>query len=351
MSRHALIIYNPIAGTAVDPALWLGAVVHRLCERYTVTVLPTQAGMRPNEIFDVLSDPLDLLVAAGGDGTIRFALAAVAERKSDVPVGIVPLGTGNQLARNLLIYEENILADPLDDAINVLLKGIPQRIDLGIMNGHYFCVAAGCGPMSDAILSPGHEDKVNWKMLAYASSMIQTFALPPVVFKLTMPEEEPFNISASGIFVTNIADLGVGTLSESAQLNDGLLDLCILNPTEFQDYLHMGFRFAGGFVGGKAAYYIKKIRSLDIEVVPVRSKLSGLQHMGHRIRTFLDGSNEPRHPVKTEVTAAIDGDACGTTPMHIEIAPLAVNVLTPPHFGTGRDQKQIIDIAHSQEPD
>jgi diacylglycerol kinase family enzyme len=313
--------------------------------------MPTQPGMRPDELFGALSDPLDVLIAAGGDGTIRFALAAVAERKSDIPVGIVPLGTGNQLARNLSIYEENILADPLDDAIGVLLKGIPQRIDLGIMNGNYFCVAAGCGPMSDAILTPGHEDKVNWKMLAYASSMIQTFALPPVVFRLSIPNEEPFSISASGIFVTNIADLGVGTLSESAQINDGLLDLCILNPTEFQDYLHMGFRFAGGFVGGKAAYYIKKIKSVDIEVVPVRSKLSRLQHVGHRIRSFLEGSNEQRPPLKTEVTAAIDGDACGTTPMHIEVAPLAVNVLAPVNFGSPREPKvHIVDLPPLEEP-
>ena len=52
--------------------------------------------------------------------------------------------------------------------------------------------------------------------------------------------------------------------------------------------------------------------------------------MGHRIRSFLEGSAEQKHPVKTEVIAAIDGDACGTTPIHIEVAPLAVNVLVPP---------------------
>lgn len=329
MHRHALIIYNPVAGTAVAPDLWLGSVIHRLCDRYVVSVLATQSGMLPSDIFANFTDPIDLIVAAGGDGTVRFALAAVAERQSEIPVGIIPLGTGNQLARNLSIYEDNILADPLDDAVSVLLNGVPQKIDLGVMNGHYFCVAAGCGPLSDAILTPGHEDKVNWKMLAYASSMIQTFALPPVVFKLSIAGDEPFTISASGIFVTNISDLGVGTLSATAEVNDGLLDLCILNPAEFQDYLELGFRFAGGFVGGKAPYYIRKVRSLDIEVVPVRSKLSRLQHLGHRIRSMIDGTSEKRPPVQTEVIAAIDGDSCGTTPMHIEVAPNVVNILVP----------------------
>ncbi|MGH9549044.1 MAG: acylglycerol kinase family protein, partial [Terriglobales bacterium] len=92
MSRHALIVYNPAAGTAVNPDLWLGTVVHRLCDQYTVSVLTTHPGMTGTDLFSAISDPLDLVVAAGGDGTIRFALGAVAERKSDIPVGIIPLG-------------------------------------------------------------------------------------------------------------------------------------------------------------------------------------------------------------------------------------------------------------------
>lgn len=330
MSRHALVIYNPIAGTAVNPDMWLGAVVHRLCEHYTVSVLTTHPGMTGEQLFNAIGDQIDLIVAAGGDGTVRFALGAVAERKSNVPVGIVPLGTGNQLARNLSIYEENILSDPLEDALKVLVNGVPQRIDLGIMNGEHFCVAAGCGPLSDAILLPEHSDKVTWKMLAYASSMIQTFALPPVMFRITVPEVETFNVSASGIFVTNISDLGVGTLSETASVSDGLLDLCILNPSEFGDYIELGFRFAGGFVGGKAPYYIRKVRSLSIEVLPVSSKLSALQEMGAKIRSMFQPpkTDEPHEP--KEITAMIDGDPFGTTPMHIEVAPLAVNILMPP---------------------
>lgn len=329
MPRHALVIYNPSAGAAVDADLWLGSVIHKLCDQYIVSVLATKPGMRHPEVFKAVSDPLDLIVAAGGDGTIRFALAAVAECKAQTPVGIIPLGTGNQLARNLAIYEENILGDPLEAALDVILHGQPLKIDLGVMNGEYFCVAAGCGPFSDAVIIPEQQDKANWKMLAYASSMIQTFALPPVMFKIIIGEET-VNVAASGVFVTNIADLGVGTLSETAQINDGVLDLCILNPTEFQHYIELGFRFAGGFVGGKAPYYIRKVTSLDIEVLPVRSRLSRLQHLGHIVRNIVSGSAETRPPVKKEVIAMIDGDSWGTTPMHIEVVPRAVNVLVPP---------------------
>ena len=127
-----------------------------------------------------------------------------------------------------------------------------------------------------------------------------------------------------------MADLGVGTISETAELSDGLLDLCILNPTKFTDYLELGFHFAGGFVGGEAPYYIRKVKTVDIEVVPGQSPMSGLQRVGHKIRSFLRGQPEAIVPVLQEVAAMIDGDACGTTPMHIEVVPRVVNVFVPP---------------------
>lgn len=333
MSSHALVVYNPTAGSAAGADMWLGAVVHRLNARYTVTVLPTVPDMTPSDIINAIGKPIDLIVAAGGDGTLRYVLGAVADAKSDVPVGIIPLGTGNQLARNLMVYEENLLSDPLDEAISIILDGVAMKMDLGIMNDQYFCICAGAGPLSDAILMPEQKDKVNWKMLAYASSVIQNLAMPPVMFKITLDEEkETFQVAASGLFISNIADLGLGTLSETAQLNDGLLDLCVLNPSEFGDYLHMGFRFAGGFVGGEAPYYIRKVRSLTVEVVPSRAKLSRFQHLGHRIRSFFSGNHETRPPVAQQVIAMIDGDAYGETPMNIRVVPHAVNVLVPRRF-------------------
>ena len=279
------------------------------------------------EIFHHAPHP-DLVVAAGGDGTVRCALGAVARFRPRIPVGILPLGTGNQLARNLGIYEENILGDPLDDAIQVLMTGKPMPIDLGVMNGEYFCVAAGAGPLSDAVISTDHQEKVNWKMLAYASSMIQTLALPPVNFRLTTVGES-FIVRAAGVFITNISDLGVGKLSDTAELNDGLLDLCVLNPTEFQDYVELGFRFAGGFIGGKAPYYIRKVDSLLVEVIPRPPKKTRLQALGSTIKNLFMGEQEPAPLPQKEVIAMIDGDAHGTTPMQIEVVPQAVSIIVP----------------------
>jgi len=325
--KQALVIYNPSSASYLGPEMWLGEIVHRLCQRggYNVKVIAT----RPNMSHDSLNESEvvsnDLVVAAGGDGTVRLVLGTLAHLKASLPVGIVPLGTGNQLARNLAIYHDNLRSDSLQNALNIILHGEPVPIDLGRMNGQYFAVAAGAGPMSDAVIIPDRHDKATWKMLAYMSSMVQTFALPPVIFNLSV-DGENFKVAASGLFVTNIADLGVGTLSETAVLDDGLLDLCILNPRRFKDYLTLGFRFAGGFVGGKAPYYIRKVRCVDVEVQPVPSRLSSIQQLGQRVRSFMKGENY-MPPVYQKVIAMIDGDAFGTTPMHVEVVPSAVNVL------------------------
>lgn len=330
--KTALFIYNPASGTAENADLWLGSVIHALCERlnYRVSVVATQPNMTGKEMLDSyegISNP-DLIVVAGGDGTIRLLLGALSETGSKTPVGIIPLGTGNQLARNLGFYEPSLLTDSIDDAINVIAAGHIETVDLGRMNGEYFCIAAGIGPLSDAVALPSARDKANLKMLAYVGSIVQTLGAPPVVFHVKIEDEEGFDIAASGIFATNVPDLGVGTLSHTASVNDGYLDLCILSPNELPDYLALGFGFATSFFGGPAPYYIRKIKRAEITVVRKRSPLSMMQTLAHRVRSTLLGKPR-RAPIYAEVPASVDGDISGTTPVLLEVVPSAVNVLRP----------------------
>ncbi|MBX9667562.1 MAG: hypothetical protein K2X93_08090 [Candidatus Obscuribacterales bacterium] len=334
MRKLAHLLYNPHAGSAVSPEWWIGKIVHRLCSAdYEVSTVATSRDLNSDGIIKLLTKrgESDLLVATGGDGTLRIALEAVAKAKLDIPVGIIPAGTGNQLARNLGLYDDNFLSDPLEKAVDTLVDGKKFCMDMGIMNGHYFAVGAGIGPMSDAILTPEHHDKVNWKMLAYAGSLVQTIAQAPVFIKITT-EGESFTVAASGIFVLNIADFGIGLLSESARIDDGILDLCVLAPQEFHDYLEMGFRFAGGMGGEQAPYYVKKVKSVDMEIVPISRHTSIVQKTWRRLKNSFGFYEKPPLVLHQQVKAMIDGDACGTTPIHIEIAPQAVSVMVPRDF-------------------
>src|ERR1700691_4672925 len=80
---------------------------------------------------------VDLVISSGGDGTVTACAAGVAG--SGIPLGVLPSGTGNLLARNLGL--------PLqaDAALAVALTGAERRLDVGVANGRTFVVMAGIG--------------------------------------------------------------------------------------------------------------------------------------------------------------------------------------------------------------
>jgi len=168
-------------------------------------------------------------------------------------------------------------------------------------------------------------------MLAYAGSMMQTLTEPPMHFNVTA-DGDSFQVTASGIFITNIADLGVGMLSESASMHDGLLDLCILSPKEFTDFVHYGFHFAAGsattLTGGKAPYYLKKVKKVQIDIEKKRRPLSFLQREFNALKYTLSGKR-PKTLHGGKAQAMIDGDPCGMLPMTVEVIPNAVRVICP----------------------
>ena len=100
-------------------------------------VLLEQSIERPAHIGSVLKncrDRIDLVIIGGGDGTLSMAADALVD--AQLPVGVIPLGTANDLARTL-----NLPLDPLA-AAEVIAAGRQRRIDLGWVNGtHFFNVA------------------------------------------------------------------------------------------------------------------------------------------------------------------------------------------------------------------
>jgi diacylglycerol kinase family enzyme len=331
MPKHALVIYNPAAKSQVQTETWIGQLVEKLNQHdeYLVSFYPTTAETGPEHLVPLFKPPLDLIIAAGGDGTVRFALAALAKAKSRIPCAIFPLGTGNVLARNLGIVRESILADPLEHAFDYLVHGRPIQIDMALMNGEYFAGMAGVGPISDAFMRPARQLKTRFRLMAYISAMIQTIAMPPRVFRITTGGMS-FKVQASGIFMANVEDLGMGKRNELGNLSDGFLELHIVDPVNFTDYVNLGFRFAAGSIDEKAPECILRVKEAVVESLPRHGVRSEFQRMAKAVRNFLAGKKTADPSRLSQAPIMIDGEECGVTPMRVTILPQAVTVLVPP---------------------
>ncbi|MDZ7809546.1 MAG: diacylglycerol kinase family protein [Arhodomonas sp.] len=133
--RQLAVFANPAAGRgrrALDKAL---AVLEARGVGYRVHAPQTGEGLR--QAIRTLAADVEAIVIAGGDGTINQALPAL--QGSEAVLGILPLGTANDLARSLGIPD-----DP-DAAARVLVEGERTRMDLGCVNGRVFCNVAHIG--------------------------------------------------------------------------------------------------------------------------------------------------------------------------------------------------------------
>ncbi len=178
---------------------------------------------------------VELVVICGGDGTIMACLGALAG--TDVPVALLPLGTGNLLARNLGV--------PIDlaDALDVAVHGEGRRIDLGRVGDQPFSVMAGIGfdaaTMADA--SEGLKQLAGWP--AYVVSGVRHLRDPVMRVRLQIDDNPPVSRPARTVLVGNVGRLQGGLeLLPDAAADDGLLDVVVVAPRSLRDWVRLVWR-------------------------------------------------------------------------------------------------------------
>lgn len=188
------------------------------------------------------ADGAEVVIAAGGDGTVRAVAGHLAETGADVDLGIVPLGTGNLLARNL-----EVPLNDLEAAMTRAIDGTPQRIDMGwveiaLPDGKEhqpFVVMAGFGIDAHMITETNDDlkDKAGW--LAYVESLGRAVSASDVMeIKLSREGEDLDDEFAHTLIVGNCGTLQGGiTLLPDADPADGELDVLILKADGVSGWL------------------------------------------------------------------------------------------------------------------
>ena len=293
MPRRALLIVNAKARNGADQ---LRAAVERL-EAHGVEPVHRECGDRENLSPMIVAEreDVDCVVIGGGDGTLNAAALGVIERS--LPLGILPMGTANDLARTLDIPSD------LDQAARIIAEGRTRRIDLGLVNGQPFFNVASLGLSAELAQKLTREIKRRYGRLGYALVAIQVLSQARPFSASIVSEEGAVRVRTLQIAVGNGRFYGGGNaVDKDAAIDDQHLDLYSLEMKRAWKLALMARSFRHGEHG--AWREVRAIRAQEFDIATRR----------------------PR-PINA------DGEIVTRTPAHFTIRPRAVTVFAP----DGRD--------------
>lgn len=304
----ALLIHNPAAG--MRSHRWELRRAVALLERHGWRVEWRETG-KPGDTTawarEAAEAGYDVVIAAGGDGTIGQAVEGLAG--SDTALGILPLGSGNVLARDLGLPKPGPLRPfALEEAAQMLLDSVPRRIDLGLANGHHFLSWLGVG--LDAEIVKGVESQPRVKrglgpiaFVVFAALILRTYAGTRATVIVDGRSVSRRLILA---LVSNIELYGrYFHIAPSARLDDGLLEVCCFHGQGIITTLnHAIIVLLRRHIGDpRVSYY--QARRVEIETA---------------------------RPLPVH----LDAEPFGTTPVTIEVVPQALTLLLPPTLARER---------------
>jgi len=288
--RDIALLTNPSAGKGRG-ARYRDAVLPRL--RAAGLTVRNLAGRDPDEAQDLahqaVADGADALVVVGGDGMVHMAVQALAG--TEAALGVIPAGTGNDVAR----YFDIPRRDPLA-AAEVVIAGRTRTVDLARSGRQHFMTVLAAG--FDAIVNE-RANKMTWPkgQMRYNLATIaelRTFAPIPYLIEL---DGHQVSLEAMLVAVGNGPSFGGGLrITEGAVLDDGLLDVVIIKPMSKTGLIRTYPKLFKGTHVAHPAYEHHRVRSVTVAA--------------------------------PGIVSYADGERFGALPLTVECAPGALRVLT-----------------------
>ncbi|ALX49038.1 diacylglycerol kinase [Lentibacillus amyloliquefaciens] len=233
--KKARIIYNPTSGREAFKNKLAGVLERLEVAGFETSAHATTAeGDAAEAAKTAVERRFELVVAAGGDGTINEVINGLAEQEHRPKLGIIPTGTTNDFARALCIPRD------IDKAVDIILDGQSMLLDIGRVNGHYFVNIAGGGKLTELTYDVPSKLKTMLGHLAYYVKGIEMLpSLKPIRTKI----EYDGNVIDEDIMlflVTNTNSVGgFEKLAPDARLDDGYFDLMILKKMNLAEFVRI----------------------------------------------------------------------------------------------------------------
>ena len=290
LGRRILLLHNAKARQSA-------AALEPVCTRFEaqgfdVTIEPFENFPEIARDITRLHQSADMIVICGGDGSVSSAAASVIE--SGLPLGIIPAGTANDLARTLAI--------PLDfaAAADVVIAGHKRQIDVGMVNGHAFFNVASIGLSSELAQKLDPTTKKRYGRLGYAVAALRILARAKRFRARIIEKGGSTSVKSYQIAIGNGRLYGGGNVVEqTAAIDDGTLDLYSLETENLWKLALMARAFRTGTHG--AWKEVRTARCVEFEI-------------------------ETRHPMPVNT----DGEIVTATPARFRVIPQAVAVFAPP---------------------
>lgn len=270
--KQALFLYNPQSGT--------GRIERKVTD---IVAIFQQHGYRLEPLrIDFTQNPfvgreeIDLVVVAGGDGTVNFILNRMKEKKLDIPIGVIPAGTANDFAGAI-----GMSKDPLK-AAEQIATGEIIRVDCGKVNDIYFVNIFSFGLFTTTSQRTPDEQKHRWGKLAYIAEGIKELRRMRKIPLEIRADGEHFSLDTLIALIFNGETAGGFRLARRSSIQDGHFECLLL---EKHNFLHACWTMVRYLLGGDP----KAIRHLHVRSLEIHSTINEL--------TDVDGQRGAEFPL------------------------------------------------------
>ncbi|MEZ6128579.1 MAG: diacylglycerol kinase family lipid kinase [Planctomycetaceae bacterium] len=289
------VIWNAHSGSAAENE----HVLLSLANRRGVVVSQSKSADDAQRLAQAAAlSGANMIVAAGGDGTVNSVAQGILQAKTETPLAILPLGTGNDFCRNMGI--------PIDPEQALQLLNHPRRRKVDVIRAetktrtaHYINMATGgnTARYSDAVTE---ETKQFWGPLAYLRGAVELLtALDTFHVRIAFEDEAPLEADVLNLFLANGKLSGGGLMvAPDAEMDDGLLDVIVVRDCSASDIATLAAQYALTDYRQHASITYRQTRKVTLSASP-------------------------------PLAITTDGDLLTDEPATLHVLPRALNVVVP----------------------